>query len=163
VTGRWPSRDPIQERGGYNLFTYVLNNPVNANDYLGLKADYWNPDKSDPNYEKCCEQAKGKADRASEYECCIAGGERKTNAECFGEEANDEFFEDFTLPDDPSAGVSGSGVVAGIAALKTPKAGPWGIPALLNGAWELGNWLADKVDDNQIICCDPEGGAEIFP
>jgi RHS repeat-associated protein len=36
VTGRWPSRDPIEERGGLNLYAMVGNNPVNAWDYLGL-------------------------------------------------------------------------------------------------------------------------------
>ena len=35
--GRWPSRDPIGERGGINLYGYVANNPVNAIDSLGLE------------------------------------------------------------------------------------------------------------------------------
>ena len=34
--GRWPSRDPINERGGINLYTLKSNQPVNALDYLGL-------------------------------------------------------------------------------------------------------------------------------
>jgi RHS repeat-associated protein len=34
-TGRWPSRDPIEERGGLNLYGMVNNNPVNYWDYLG--------------------------------------------------------------------------------------------------------------------------------
>lgn len=34
--GRWPSRDPIEERGGPNLYALVGNDPVNAWDYLGL-------------------------------------------------------------------------------------------------------------------------------
>ncbi|MFU8849282.1 MAG: RHS repeat-associated core domain-containing protein [Opitutales bacterium] len=29
VTGRWPSRDPIEERGGLNLYAFVGNDPVN--------------------------------------------------------------------------------------------------------------------------------------
>lgn len=36
-TGRWLSRDPIEEKGGLNLYGYVLNQPVNAIDPLGLK------------------------------------------------------------------------------------------------------------------------------
>jgi uncharacterized protein RhaS with RHS repeats len=33
----WPSRDPIGERGGINLYGMVRNNPVKYIDYLGLK------------------------------------------------------------------------------------------------------------------------------
>jgi RHS repeat-associated protein len=39
-TGRWPSRDPIGEEGGVNLYGFVGNDGVNLWDYLGL--------------EKCC-------------------------------------------------------------------------------------------------------------
>ncbi|MCX6856556.1 MAG: hypothetical protein NTV80_16815 [Verrucomicrobia bacterium] len=35
--GRWISRDPIEERGGVNLYGMVGNDPVNRVDYLGLK------------------------------------------------------------------------------------------------------------------------------
>jgi RHS repeat-associated protein len=35
-TGRWPSRDPIGERGGLNLYGFVENNAVNRWDLLGL-------------------------------------------------------------------------------------------------------------------------------
>ena len=36
VTGRWPSRDPIGERGGINTYSFVGNIPVNLIDVLGL-------------------------------------------------------------------------------------------------------------------------------
>ena len=35
VTGRWPSRDPIEEMGGMNLYGFVGNNGVNWWDLLG--------------------------------------------------------------------------------------------------------------------------------
>ena len=40
VTGRWPSRDPIEERGGYNLYGFVGNDGVNQVDILGLKLGF---------------------------------------------------------------------------------------------------------------------------
>jgi RHS repeat-associated protein len=36
VTGRWLSRDPIEERGGINLYGFVGNNSISTTDYLGL-------------------------------------------------------------------------------------------------------------------------------
>jgi len=36
VTGRWPSRDPIGERGGVNLYGFVDNESVKRWDFLGL-------------------------------------------------------------------------------------------------------------------------------
>ncbi|MGE9267405.1 MAG: RHS repeat domain-containing protein [Verrucomicrobiales bacterium] len=37
VTGRWPSRDPIEEQGGINLYAFVGNDAVSAWDLLGLE------------------------------------------------------------------------------------------------------------------------------
>jgi RHS repeat-associated protein len=36
-TGRWPSRDPIEERGGLNFYGFVRNDGVNSYDFLGLQ------------------------------------------------------------------------------------------------------------------------------
>jgi hypothetical protein len=36
VTGRWPSRDPIGERGGVNLYAFVGNDGINSIDLFGL-------------------------------------------------------------------------------------------------------------------------------
>jgi len=33
--GRWINRDPIEEQGGDNLFTFVINTPINAADPSG--------------------------------------------------------------------------------------------------------------------------------
>jgi len=37
LTGRWPSRDPIAERGGVNLYGFVGNHSLNLVDILGLE------------------------------------------------------------------------------------------------------------------------------
>jgi len=39
--GRWISRDPIGELGGMNLYGYVLDNPINLWDRLGLAVGDW--------------------------------------------------------------------------------------------------------------------------
>jgi len=36
LTGRWPSRDPIEEEGGLNLYGFVGNDGINKTDNLGL-------------------------------------------------------------------------------------------------------------------------------
>jgi integrase/recombinase XerD len=36
VTGRWPSRDPIDEKGGFNLYGFVKNDAIGKWDRLGL-------------------------------------------------------------------------------------------------------------------------------
>ena len=53
-TGRWPSRDPIGERGGLNLYGFVGNDGVNRLDYLGLekwityKSEYGDTESGQP-------------------------------------------------------------------------------------------------------------------
>jgi RHS repeat-associated protein len=36
ITGRWPSRDPIEERGGVNLYGFLGNNSILSFDFLGF-------------------------------------------------------------------------------------------------------------------------------
>ena len=36
VLGKWITRDPTEEGGGYNLYAYVSNNPIMFSDPLGL-------------------------------------------------------------------------------------------------------------------------------
>ena len=40
LTGRWPSRDPIEEEGGLNLYVFVGNDPINHHDSIGLFFDW---------------------------------------------------------------------------------------------------------------------------
>ena len=42
LTGRWPSRDPINEKGGENLYGFVGNSPLSQVDYLGLDTEFAN-------------------------------------------------------------------------------------------------------------------------
>ncbi|MBL9170605.1 MAG: RHS repeat-associated core domain-containing protein [Verrucomicrobiales bacterium] len=43
-TGRWLSRDPIEEEGGLNLYGFTLNDAQNYSDYLGKSASGWSWD-----------------------------------------------------------------------------------------------------------------------
>ncbi len=47
-TGRWPSRDPIEEMGGLNLYGFTINDGVNWVDILGLLQ--LNPLPNSPGY-----------------------------------------------------------------------------------------------------------------
>jgi len=49
-TGRWPSRDPIEERGGINLYAFVGNNSISYWDLLGLANISFSGDLSYPPY-----------------------------------------------------------------------------------------------------------------
>ena len=49
VTGRWPSRDPIEEEGGTNLYGFVYNIPIDWFDDLGHKPRSWGRSKGTPN------------------------------------------------------------------------------------------------------------------
>jgi RHS repeat-associated protein len=44
LTGRWPSRDPIGERGGRNLYAFTSNKPIFSYDYLGLEDTLYETD-----------------------------------------------------------------------------------------------------------------------
>ena len=60
ITGSWPSRDPIEEEGGVNLYGFVGNNGVNWIDLLGLEDCCGNPRRpgkevTDDAGRKCCE------------------------------------------------------------------------------------------------------------
>ena len=54
VTGRWPSRDPIEEEGGVNLYGSVANNPISRHDVLGLDYHHWFPQEYEPEIKSKC-------------------------------------------------------------------------------------------------------------
>jgi len=73
LTGRWPSRDPIEERGGVNLYEFVGNDGVNKVDILGLSPVRKKPSNRiidlNPDAAEC------KCFRAyMQYEASILGG-----------------------------------------------------------------------------------------
>jgi RHS repeat-associated protein len=41
TTGRWPNRDPIEEKGGFNIYAMVSNSPTKLLDYLGKGQFDW--------------------------------------------------------------------------------------------------------------------------
>ncbi len=49
LQGRWPTRDPISENGGINLYAFVTNQPITGVDYLGqldVTTDLQAPEKA---------------------------------------------------------------------------------------------------------------------
>jgi RHS repeat-associated protein len=50
MTGRWPSRDPAEEKGGLNLYAMLGNRTTNRIDFLGLESCKCGPDISDAFY-----------------------------------------------------------------------------------------------------------------
>jgi RHS repeat-associated protein len=57
--GRWPSRDPIGERGGINLYGMIGNDAVNRVDVLGLQPSIEVQPKQAP--KECCDKKGVKA------------------------------------------------------------------------------------------------------
>ncbi|MBK1884756.1 RHS repeat-associated core domain-containing protein [Luteolibacter pohnpeiensis] len=51
--GRWPSRDPIGEQGGFNLYAFVRNDSVNQAHYLGLLGARFAPELINQAMKKC--------------------------------------------------------------------------------------------------------------
>ena len=53
LTGRWPSRDPIEENGGLNHYGFLGNDSINSVDLLGTEEAPWNrPDRTDISREE---------------------------------------------------------------------------------------------------------------
>ena len=75
ATGRWLSRDPIQEDGGINLYSFVRNNPIQTLDFLGL----WGTDihkQATEQWAKETNYPDAAADRIGEADEAVDGGWR---------------------------------------------------------------------------------------
>jgi RHS repeat-associated protein len=67
--GRWPSRDPIEEDGGVNLYTFVGNSPINNWDKLGLAPNRWDIQRGTRNARRQLERVRA-CYRNKPPECC---------------------------------------------------------------------------------------------
>ena len=51
-TGTWPNRDPLEEDGGENIYSFVYNEPISMFDDLGAKPNKPTPPKPTPTGQK---------------------------------------------------------------------------------------------------------------
>ena len=80
-TGRWNSRDPIEEKGGVNLYTFVQNIPTRYVDVLGLVRgdDFWppisfpKPPENDPRIRFCVRNFDKRGANCLDY-CLLSPG-----------------------------------------------------------------------------------------
>jgi uncharacterized protein RhaS with RHS repeats len=79
LTGRWPSRDPIGERGGFNLYGFVDNVSVINFDYLGLEPSALDKAGADAVKKALEQSAADGSKKAPEYcgRLCCHNGEIK--------------------------------------------------------------------------------------
>ncbi len=78
ATGSWPSRDPIGERGGVNLYGFVGNEPIWHIDYLGLAIKKPCPFEINSGHSGAINQRENEANRKTD---CAAG--RFYGASCY--------------------------------------------------------------------------------
>jgi RHS repeat-associated protein len=88
--GKWPSRDPIGERGGENLYAFVMNDGLNWWDNLGLKrgcegvvtvGHYTSRDKKgiDDEFDKDAKAQKSKWRKNPKPTCYVGCGANELN------------------------------------------------------------------------------------
>ena len=76
LTGRWPSRDPIEERGGVNLYGFVGNDGVDEIDIFGLKESHFQRKNREAKEAKEAQEKienETKENKTSEYPTCNDG------------------------------------------------------------------------------------------
>jgi RHS repeat-associated protein len=125
VTGRWPSRDPIGERGGINLYGMVGNDPVGSVDVRGLHI--FGSVLGDFDCKKPCKELCRGRDRSCWVSC---NQYKQNNCDDYGRDSNGRFrhagmYEEVVdgeirmLPPPPesiypSESVGGFGLMAGV-------------------------------------------------
>lgn len=80
--GRWVNRDPIEERGGVNLYGFVENEPLMRFDRLGLKTGCKATCGTQTDPEKCCCGTK----MYSSYEACCCPETQKVYKKVFAKD-----------------------------------------------------------------------------
>jgi hypothetical protein len=83
LTGRWPSRDPIEERGGVNLYGFVGNKSIFIIDMLG-RQDYYH-DENEGNIPRMHEPTLKSIADAKKYSDKIKSA---LNGTCIGKATN---------------------------------------------------------------------------
>jgi RHS repeat-associated protein len=73
--GRWTKRDPIAEKGGYNLYGMVGNDPINWTDNWGLQ---YGPSLTEMFYK-----AKADCDKGAQRKSVACGKREKYRRECY--------------------------------------------------------------------------------
>jgi RHS repeat-associated protein len=73
ITGRWPSRDPIEENGGVNLYGFVRNDGINRLDYLGLSPETDLGDWSAPSFSEEGKECNSDPVKASDVKMKVTG------------------------------------------------------------------------------------------
>jgi RHS repeat-associated protein len=133
VIGRWPSRDPIGEIGGMNLYGFMGNDGVNKLDYLGLRG------ARNRNARKCCERDGGRwimvyqCDFDSYFDCV-----RNSNSD---------------LSTGGIGGIAGGGMaIGGLKVGGILGGGFASIGAGLSG-WEMGIGIDAAYHCSQMKCC----------
>ena len=75
VTGRWPSRDPIEEEGGTNIYCFVKNDGLNDWDKLGSRGGKGPCCGKKPNRFRCPQRTACCVDKcySRQRKCCQDG------------------------------------------------------------------------------------------
>jgi RHS repeat-associated protein len=159
--GRWPSRDPIGEKGGINLFGFVGNDSISRMDKLGLTnicPEYYGSRDGDLNGYSVRVQFNlsmyGTTESAGN-DCCL-GWQEGWSAAGFSRYSDCvlHLHDEFELPEllDNAGDVSGAAgtVVAGVG-YASAGAGI-GLLGAATGGYQVGNLIRSAIDCGSMQC-----------